>query len=191
MYAILPRLATPWGRPSDLCNRVRPPRSLPPARPNLASPTRRQTTESSLHLTSWLTSPGLSWSLTEAPRPSDASCPLPSRSPSGESDGPEVSLRTSLACGKDSAPRPAAHGFLAHGSSVICPLSWAPLRACDLHVRASPSRVIHTSLTGVLTASAARLVPITCIPPSPRQHIRWRSPRCSLLGESPHRAVSG
>jgi hypothetical protein len=82
-------------------------------------------------------------------------------------------------------------GFLAHGSSVICPLSLAPYRACDLHVRASPSRVIHTSLDGVLTASAARLIPITCRPPSPRRQIRWRSRRRWLLGESPHRAVSG
>ena len=67
---------------------------------------------------------------------------------------------------------------------MICPLSWAPGRACDLHVRASPSRVIHTSLSGVLTASAALLVPITYIPPSPRQPIRGLSPRRSLLGES-------
>src|SRR4051794_8074876 len=46
-------------------------------------------------------------------------------------------------------------GFLAHGSSVIRPLSWAPCWACDLHGGASPFRVIHTSLDGVLTASAA------------------------------------
>jgi hypothetical protein len=80
--------------------------------------------------------------------------------------------------------RDTAHGFLAHGSSVICPLSWAPYRACDLHVGASPARVIHTSLPGVLTASPALLVPITYLSPSPRQHIRWRSQRHWLLGES-------
>ena len=71
-----------------------------------------------------------------------------------------------------------------HGSSVIRPLSWAPLRACDLYFGASPSRVIQTSLDGVLTASPARLVPSTYISPSPRQPIRWLSPRPSLLGES-------
>jgi hypothetical protein len=75
-------------------------------------------------------------------------------------------------------------GFLAHGSSVIRPLSWAPCWACDLHFHASPSRVIHTSLWGVLTASAALLIPITYIPPSPRQHIRELSSRPWLLGES-------
>ena len=75
-------------------------------------------------------------------------------------------------------------GFLAHGSSVICPLSWAPFRACDLHVCASPFRVIHTSLDGVLTASAALRIPITCISPSPRQHIRELSSRRWLLGAS-------
>jgi hypothetical protein len=80
--------------------------------------------------------------------------------------------------------RDTAHGFLAHGSSVIRPLSWAPWRACDLHVGASPFLVIHTSLDGVLTASAARLIPITSLSPSPRQHIRERSSRPWLLGES-------
>src|SRR5437762_2642601 len=43
------------------------------------------------------------------------SCPL-QLSPSGESDGPEVSLRTSLDWVKDSVPRTAAHAFIAHGS---------------------------------------------------------------------------
>jgi hypothetical protein len=71
-----------------------------------------------------------------------------------------------------------------HGSSAMRPLAWAPLRACDLHVDASPSRVIHTSLDDVLTASAVLLVPITGISPSPRQHIRWLSQRPLLLGES-------
>jgi hypothetical protein len=74
--------------------------------------------------------------------------------------------------------------FPAHGSSVIRPLSWVPCWACDLHVGASPFRVIHTSLNGVLTASPALLVPITYISPSPRQHIRGLSPRPWLLGES-------
>ena len=44
------------------------------------------------------------------------SCPL-WLSPSGQSDGPEVSLRTSLDCVKDSAPRPAAHTRTAPSSS--------------------------------------------------------------------------
>ena len=87
--------------------------------------------------------------------------------------------------------RDMAHGFLAHGSSVIRPLSWAPFRACDLHVGASPLRVIHTSLDGVLTASAALLIPITDISPPPRQPIRELSSRPWLLGESHPRAVSG
>jgi hypothetical protein len=47
-----------------------------------------------------------------------------------------------------------------------------------------PCGVIHTSLSGVLTASPALLIPITCIPPSPRQHICWLSQQPSLLGES-------
>src|SRR5262249_36316416 len=38
-------------------------------------------------------------------------------------DGPEVSLRTSLDCVKDSVPRTAAHSLPAHGSSVTGPLS--------------------------------------------------------------------
>jgi len=80
--------------------------------------------------------------------------------------------------------RDTAHSFPAHGSSVVHPLSWAPLRACDLHVGASPSRVIHTSLDGVLTASAALLIPITYLSPSPRRRIRWLSQRRWLLGES-------
>src|SRR5215510_12783343 len=84
-----------------------------------------------------------------------------------------------------------AAGFLAHGSSVIRPLSRAPCWACDLHVSASPSRGIPTSLRGVLRASAALLSPITCIPPSPRQHIRELSSRPWLLEESHHRAVCG
>ena len=82
-------------------------------------------------------------------------------------------------------------GFLAHGSSVIRPLSWAPYWACDLHVGASPFRVIHTSLDGVLTASAALLVPSTYLPPSPPQHIRWLSQPHALLGESLRSAASG
>jgi hypothetical protein len=45
------------------------------------------------------------------------SCPL-RLSPLGASDGPEVSLRTSLNWVKDSVPRTAAHTFAAHGSSI-------------------------------------------------------------------------
>ena len=74
--------------------------------------------------------------------------------------------------------------FPAHGSSVVRPWSLAPCWACDVHFGASPCRGIHPSLTGVLTAFPARLIPITCIPPSPRQHIRGLSPRRWLLGES-------
>ena len=44
-------------------------------------------------------------------------CPLP-RSPSGASDGPEVSLRTSRDWGKDAVPRTAAHSVPASGSSL-------------------------------------------------------------------------
>ena len=44
--------------------------------------------------------------------PASPTCSFPLRlSPSGKSDGPEVSLRTSLDCVKDSIPRPAAHSF--------------------------------------------------------------------------------
>ena len=74
--------------------------------------------------------------------------------------------------------------FPAHSSSAIRPLSWAPCRACDLWFGASPLRVIPTSLDGVLTASAALLLPTTCVPPSPRRHIRGLSPRHRLLRES-------
>ena len=45
------------------------------------------------------------------------SCPL-RLSPSGKSDDPEVSLRTSPDCVRDSAPRPAAHAFTASGSAL-------------------------------------------------------------------------
>ena len=84
-----------------------------------------------------------------------------------------------------SASEPCMRVSTSHGSSVIRPWSWAPLRAGDLHVGASPSRVIQTSLDGVLTASAALLVPLTDRSPSPRQPIHERSPRPWLLGESP------
>ena len=83
-----------------------------------------------------------------------------------------------------SASEPCLSVSTSHGSSVIRPLSWAPLRACDLHVGASPARVIHPSLDGVRTASAALLVPITGLSPSPRQPLRWLAPRPSLRGES-------
>jgi hypothetical protein len=43
------------------------------------------------------------------------SCPL-QLSPSGESDGPEVSLRTSPGCTRNPTSRPAAHTFTASGS---------------------------------------------------------------------------
>ena len=46
------------------------------------------------------------------------SCPL-WLSPSGKSDDPEVSLRTSPDCVRDSAPRPAAHTFTAPGSTPV------------------------------------------------------------------------
>jgi hypothetical protein len=81
--------------------------------------------------------------------------------------------------------------FPSHGSSVIHPLSWAPFRACDLHVGASSLRIIHPSLTGGLMASAALLVPLTYLSPSPRQHIRELSSPPWLLGESFPHAVSG
>src|SRR5262245_871284 len=53
-----------------------------------------------------------------APASPTCSCPL-RLSPSGKSDDPEVSLRTSPDCVRDSAPRPAAHGHLAPGSSNL------------------------------------------------------------------------
>ena len=87
--------------------------------------------------------------------------------------------------------RPVREGFPSHGSSGIRPLSWAPCRAGDLHVGASPSWVIHTSLHGGLTAFAALLVPITSLSASPRQPIRKRSSRPWLLGASRPPAVSG
>jgi len=118
------------------------------------------------------------------------SCPL-QLSPSGESDGPEVSLRTSPGCTRYPTSRAAAHGFLAHGSSVRRPRSWAPWWAGALHSGASPCRVIQTSLAGGRTASPTRGIPITDRPPSPRQPLRGLAPRPWLLGASPHRAVSG
>ena len=84
-----------------------------------------------------------------------------------------------------SAAEPCLSVSTSHGSSVIRPWSWAPLRACDLPGGAAPSRGIQTSLDGVLTASAARLVPITDRAPSPRQHIRELAPQPWLLGDSP------
>ncbi len=56
--------------------------------------------------------------LPRSPASLTCSCPL-QLSPAGQSDGPEVSLRTSLDCAKDSAPRPAAHPFKASGSPPI------------------------------------------------------------------------
>src|SRR5262249_15688602 len=50
-----------------------------------------------------------------APASPTCSCPL-RLSPSGKSDDPEVSLRTSPDCVRDSAPRPAAHTFASYGS---------------------------------------------------------------------------
>ena len=44
-----------------------------------------------------------------------------------------------------SAPEPCMRVGLSHGSSVICPLSQASLRTCELKFRASPLRVSHTS----------------------------------------------
>jgi hypothetical protein len=49
-----------------------------------------------------------------APASPTCSCPL-RLSPSGKSDDPEASLRTSPDCVRDSAPRPAAHPFSASG----------------------------------------------------------------------------
>src|SRR5262249_60121823 len=53
-----------------------------------------------------------------APASPTCSCPL-RLSPSGKSDDPEVSLRTSPDCVRDSAPRTAAHPFSAHGSPSL------------------------------------------------------------------------
>ena len=75
--------------------------------------------------------------------------------------------------------------FPSSGSAVLRPWSWAPGRAGDRHVGASPSQVIPPALQGGLTASAALLVPLTDLSPSPRQPIRARSPQPWLLGASP------
>ena len=58
-----------------------------------------------------------------APASPTCSCPL-WLSPSGKSDDPEASLRTSPDCVRDSAPRPAAHGFPAYGSYLGCLGLW-------------------------------------------------------------------
>src|SRR5262249_23943752 len=44
-----------------------------------------------------------------------------------------------------SASEPCVRVSISHGSSVICPLSLAPSRACDLRFSASALRLIHTS----------------------------------------------
>jgi hypothetical protein len=61
--------------------------------------------------------------------PAFPTCSFPLRfSPSGQSDGPEVFLRTSLDCVKDSASRSAAHAFPATGSpAASLPPSGSPL----------------------------------------------------------------
>jgi hypothetical protein len=56
--------------------------------------------------------------LLRSPASLTGSCPL-QLSPSGQSDGPEVFLRTSPGCTRDPTPRPAAHTFIAHGSPGI------------------------------------------------------------------------
>jgi hypothetical protein len=56
--------------------------------------------------------------LPRSPASLTCSCPL-QLSPSGQSDGPEVSLRTSPSCARDPTPRSAAHTFTAHGSPGI------------------------------------------------------------------------
>src|SRR5262252_1748600 len=52
-----------------------------------------------------------------APASPICSCPL-RLSPSGKSDDPEASLRTSPDCIRDSAPRPAAHAFTTSGGPI-------------------------------------------------------------------------
>src|SRR5215468_1660193 len=64
-----------------------------------------------------------------APASPTCSCPL-RLSPAGKSDDPEVSLRTSPDCVRDSAPRPAAHSFPACRSS----LANAPCGTRSCHV---------------------------------------------------------
>jgi hypothetical protein len=117
------------------------------------------------------------------PQTEPPSCTPPLFPPSGYSRRGERSPRRCF--------RTVRAGFLAHGSSVIRPLSWAPCRAGDRHGRASPWRVIPPSLHGGRTAAAARLVPITSLAPAPRQPLHGLSPRRWLLGPSHHRGVSG
>src|SRR5712691_1425336 len=76
----------------------------------------------------------------------------PRLSPSGKSDDPEAFLRASPDCVRDSAPRPAAHTFIAHGS-----------RKRELY-RKLPFHQLHGLHRGQLTHSLATFVPLS--PPS-------------------------
>src|SRR5262249_16228987 len=85
--------------------------------------------------------------------------------------------------------------FMAHGSSVMRPLSsgippavYNSCVTCDLAVHASPLRDIAPSRQGVgSSAYAALLRPITCTSPSARQPIRGITPGlCFLRDPSRH-----
>src|SRR5262249_17372779 len=80
-----------------------------------------------------------------APASPTCSCPL-RLSPSGKSDDPEASLRTSPDYVRDSAPRPAAHAFIAHGS-----------REKDVY-RECPFRQLHGVHRGQLARSLTTFV---------------------------------
>ena len=91
--------------------------------------------------------------------------------------------------------RNTAHTFMAHGSSVMRPLSsgippavYNSWGTCDLTVHASPLRDIAPSRQGVgSSASAALLRPITCTSPSARQPLRGITPGlCFLRDPSRH-----
>ena len=88
-----------------------------------------------------------------APASPTCSCPL-QLSPSGKSDDPEASLRTSPNCVRDSAPRPAAHAFIAHGS-----------REKDVY-RKFLFRQLHGVHRGQLARSLTTFVPFSLPSPS-------------------------
>ena len=89
-----------------------------------------------------------------APASPTCSCPL-RLSPSGKSDDPEASLRTSPDCIRDSAPRPAAHTFASYGSrqrdimgkvhfaSSTVPSPWTALRVRWIPVYCCPTRSLR------------------------------------------------
>jgi len=87
--------------------------------------------------------------------------------------------------------------FMAHGSSVMRPLSsgippllHTAVGTCDLTVHASPLRDIAPSRQGAgSSAYAALLRPITCTSPSARQPIRGVTPGLRFLRDPSRHAM--